>query len=61
VKIGAIVLAGGASRRFGTDNKLLAEISGRPLIRWVTEEVARSGADDLVVVTGCACPNHRGW
>ncbi|MEI9899693.1 MAG: NTP transferase domain-containing protein [Hyphomicrobium sp.] len=30
--IGAVVLAAGASRRFGEDNKLLAQIDGRPLI-----------------------------
>jgi molybdenum cofactor cytidylyltransferase len=52
VNIGAVLLAAGASQRFGVDNKLLANIGGRPLIRWVAGEIADSGAE-VVVVTGC--------
>jgi molybdenum cofactor cytidylyltransferase len=52
VDIGAVLLAAGASQRFGADNKLLATIGGKPLIRSAAEQVARSGAE-VVVVTGC--------
>jgi molybdenum cofactor cytidylyltransferase len=51
-EIGAVLLAAGASQRFGADNKLLANIGGRPLIRWVAEEIVHSSAE-AVVVTGC--------
>jgi molybdenum cofactor cytidylyltransferase len=51
-EIGAVLLAGGASQRFGAANKLLADIGGKPLIRGVAEEAVRSGAE-VVVVTGC--------
>jgi molybdenum cofactor cytidylyltransferase len=50
--IGAVLLAAGASQRFGADNKLLTDIGGKPLIRLVAEETAHSGAE-VVVVTGC--------
>jgi molybdenum cofactor cytidylyltransferase len=50
--IGAVLLAAGASQRFGADNKLLANSGGKPLIRWVAEEIVHSDAD-VVVVTGC--------
>ena len=53
MNIGAVLLAAGASHRFGTENKLLANIGGKPLIRWVAEEIAHSGAGEVVVVTGC--------
>jgi len=53
VNIGAVLLAAGASHRFGTENKLLANIGGKPLIRWVAEEITHSGAAEVVVVTGC--------
>jgi molybdenum cofactor cytidylyltransferase len=55
VNIGAVLLAAGASQRFGADNKLLANIGGKPLIRWVAEEIVHSGAE-VVVVTGCNHP-----
>jgi molybdenum cofactor cytidylyltransferase len=51
-EIDAVLLAAGASQRFGADNKLLANIEGKPLIRWVAEEIMHSGAE-AVVVTGC--------
>jgi molybdenum cofactor cytidylyltransferase len=51
-EIGAVLLAAGASQRFGVDNKLLADIGGKPLIRWVAEEIVHSGAE-VIVVTGC--------
>jgi len=50
--IAAIVLAAGASRRFGAPNKLLAELGGRTLIARTLEAVAASGIADVIVVTG---------
>jgi molybdenum cofactor cytidylyltransferase len=50
--IGAVLLAAGASRRFGANNKLLANIGSKPLIRWAAEEIVHRGTK-VVVVTGC--------
>lgn len=49
---GAVLLAGGASRRFGADNKLLAEIGGKPMLANVAGVLLAVGIRDLVVVTG---------
>ncbi len=51
-KLAAVVLAAGASDRFGAENKLLAHIGGRPLVRRVVETVLASMAIDVFVVTG---------
>ena len=53
MNIGAVLLAAGGSHRFGTGNKLLANIGGKPLIRWLAEEITHNGAGEVVVVTGC--------
>lgn len=50
--LGAVLLAGGASRRFGAGNKLLAELDGVPMVARVAREIAASGVAELVVVTG---------
>lgn len=50
--IAAIVLAAGASRRFGEDNKLLALVDGRPLIARVVNALSIGGVADIIVVTG---------
>ena len=50
--IAAIILAGGASRRFGAGNKLLADVGGEPLIRHVTTHILQSRVGHVVVVTG---------
>lgn len=55
-ELGAVVLAAGASERFGAENKLLAAFEGVPLILRVVGEVARSGVGETVVVTGCDEP-----
>jgi molybdenum cofactor cytidylyltransferase len=47
----ALVLAAGASRRFGA-HKLLAPIAGKPLVRWTVECALASAADRVVVVLG---------
>jgi molybdenum cofactor cytidylyltransferase len=50
--LGAVLLAGGASRRFGADNKLLAEVGGAPILANVAREILASGVGELIVVTG---------
>src|SRR5579863_8569797 len=50
--IAGLVLAAGRSSRMGGQNKLLAEIGGRPLVRIATEAVLGSKARPVFVVTG---------
>ena len=47
-----MLLAAGASRRFGEDNKLLANIDGRTLLERIVNTLAIAGIADIVVVTG---------
>ena len=47
----ALILAGGAGRRFG-GGKVLADMAGAPVIRRVGEAVAGAGFAEMVVVTG---------
>ncbi len=47
-----MLLAAGASRRFGDDNKLLAHIDGRTLLERIVNALAIAGIADIVVVTG---------
>jgi molybdenum cofactor cytidylyltransferase len=56
--IAAIVLAAGASRRFGSQ-KMRAPIAGRPLVRWTVEHVLASRVDDVVIVAGREAPAVR--
>jgi molybdenum cofactor cytidylyltransferase len=51
VKVVAVVLAAGASTRFGSP-KLLAPLDGRPLLQHALDAVADAGLDDAVVVLG---------
>ncbi len=51
-KVHAVLLAAGASRRFGDDNKLLVEIGGAPLVRRVAERLLASAIANIIVVTG---------
>ena len=51
MKIGAIVLAAGQSRRMGTQ-KLLLPYAGVTVIRHIVEQVAGSCVDHMVVVAG---------
>jgi molybdenum cofactor cytidylyltransferase len=51
----ALILAGGAGRRFGADargGKLLADLGGAPVIRRVAELVLGAGFAEMVIVTG---------
>lgn len=50
--LGAVLLAGGASRRFGADNKLLADFGGKPILANVAGVILACGVRELVVVTG---------
>jgi molybdenum cofactor cytidylyltransferase len=47
----ALILAGGAGRRFG-GGKLLADLAGAPVIRRVAERVLEAGFAEVVMVTG---------
>ena len=49
--VAAIILAAGASRRMGRPKALLPW-GGRTLLGWELDELMRSSADDIVVVTG---------
>ena len=51
-RIGAIVLAAGQSRRMGPQNKLLADVEGKPMVRHTVEAVSASQASHTVVVLG---------
>jgi molybdenum cofactor cytidylyltransferase len=51
-QVAAIVLAAGRSTRMGGPNKLLAEISGKPLVRIAAEQALASRAGPVIVVTG---------
>jgi molybdenum cofactor cytidylyltransferase len=55
-RVAAIVPAAGSSRRFGSGNKLLAVIAGRPLIAWAVNAFLASRASEVIVVTG---PDHQ--
>ena len=53
LRLGAVVLAAGCSSRFGGDNKLLAEIDGRPMVRGVADALyGATCIDEVLVVTG---------
>jgi molybdenum cofactor cytidylyltransferase len=53
MRVGAVVLAAGASTRFGSP-KALAELDGRPILEHVLDAVREAGIDDIVVVLGHA-------
>ena len=54
--IAAILLAAGASRRMGADNKLLLPIEGEPMIRRAARTLLASCATSVTVVTGHEAP-----
>lgn len=55
--IAGVLLASGASRRFGAD-KLLVSLDGRPLVRWSAEALA-AAVDEMVVVVRDESPGMR--
>ncbi|WJR76085.1 molybdopterin-binding/glycosyltransferase family 2 protein [Bradyrhizobium sp. NP1] len=50
--VAAIILAAGRSTRMGGPNKLLAELSGKKLVRIAAEQALASRASEVIVVTG---------
>ena len=52
VRVAAVVLAAGASRRMGGANKLLAPFEGEPLVARAVDAALASRAAIVVVVTG---------
>ena len=54
MRLGALVMAGGASRRFGPANKLLADVGGRPMLAHVVALVA--AIDPVVRIAVVADP-----
>lgn len=58
----ALILAGGAGRRFGVNEgggKLLADLGGAPVIRRVAERVASAGFAEVIAITGADEANIR--
>lgn len=51
-RIAAVVLAAGRSTRFGPSNKLLADLTGKAVVRHTIEAVVASQAHPVLVVTG---------
>lgn len=60
-QIAAVILAAGRSTRFGggAGTKVLAELSGMPLVRRVAEAALSSRARPVIVVTGHAAEKTR--
>ncbi len=52
IKISAIFLAAGSSRRMGEQNKLLLPYAQITLVRHCFQELQKSSIDEIVVVTG---------
>jgi molybdenum cofactor cytidylyltransferase len=58
----ALILAGGAGRRFASDGgggKLLADLDGAPVIRRVAERVLGAGFAEVMSITGADDTNIR--
>lgn len=58
MKIGAIILAAGASTRMGTSKQML-EIQGENLLTRTIKTVAAAGIDDMAIVLGAREQTHR--
>lgn len=52
MNVAAVLLAAGASSRFGEDNKLLSLIDGEPLVRRAARSLRESRVGEIVAVTG---------
>jgi molybdenum cofactor cytidylyltransferase len=48
--ISALVLAAGAGRRFGHEQKLLQLLEGRPIVRWAVDSMRTAVIDEVIVV-----------
>jgi molybdenum cofactor cytidylyltransferase len=51
-RIAALVLAAGRSTRMGTNNKLIEDVAGKPMVRHVVKTALRSNLHSIRVVTG---------
>lgn len=51
MKLSAIILASGASTRFGEEDKLAAPLHGKPVLRHVLDAVRRPGLHQRLLVT----------
>ena len=49
-RFSAVVLAAGASQRFGVDDKLHADFDGKPILHHVLDGLAALGLDEILVV-----------
>jgi CTP:molybdopterin cytidylyltransferase MocA/xanthine/CO dehydrogenase XdhC/CoxF family maturation factor len=58
-RVGGVILAAGLSRRMGY-NKLVATVSGKPLLRHAVEAALASRLDPVIVVTGHDAPASQG-
>ena len=52
LKISAVILGAGQSRRMGSVNKLISEIEGRSMISHIADAAEKSNVDRVFVVTG---------
>lgn len=52
-RIAGVLLAAGASSRFGDKNKLLVEVAGKPIVRHAAETLVAARLDPIVAVVGC--------
>lgn len=50
--ISGLILAAGQSRRMGKENKMTAEVNGKPMVRHIAEAAANSKLSKICVVTG---------
>jgi len=50
--VGAILLAAGRSERFGAQNKLLATIDGRPIVKLAARPLLEAPLDEHVAIVG---------
>ncbi len=58
MSVSAVILAAGASRRFG-GAKMLARVGGEPLVRRAARAFCEGGATDVVVVVAPDAPDVR--
>ena len=58
--LAAVILAAGKGARMPGDGpKVVNEVAGRPMIRWVVEAVRTVGARPIVLVVGCGADEVR--
>ena len=65
ISVSGLLLAAGMSRRFGTENKLLADVYSAPMILHALDNLIIAGAQHVLIITGhdhetivSLCSNH---